>query len=143
MAEMTVYEAVGGDQFFAELAAEFYRRVRTDKILAPMYGSDDLAGAERRLFLFLRQYWGGPTDYIQERGAPRLRMRHIAYHIDRAAQEHWLACMRFALDAQQLPEVLDGILWNYFTQAADGMRNTADPAPADDPEQEASTPYDR
>lgn len=128
---MTVYEAAGGDQFFADLAHEFYARVRTDAVLAPMYGTDDLAGAEHRLKVFLRQYWGGPDDYRRERGAPRLRMRHFAYRIDTEARDHWLACMQGALTAMNLPQPLFDVFWNYFTQAADGMRNQPESGPND------------
>ncbi|MEY3467679.1 MAG: hypothetical protein RL532_986, partial [Actinomycetota bacterium] len=97
---MTVYERVGGQQFFDRLAAEFYRGVRTDPVLLALYPTPaDLVSAEQKLAKFLAQYWGGPTTYSDERGHPRLRMRHAPYAIDEAMRDRWLAHMNAALDA--------------------------------------------
>ena len=122
---MTVYEAVGGDDFFAELAHEFYVRVRTDEVLSEMYG-DDLETSEEHLYLFLRQYWGGPDDYTRVRGPAGLRIRHLGYQIGEDARDHWLSCMSGALDAMNLPDTLRNVLWSYFSRAAEGLRNRSD-----------------
>ena len=128
---MTVYERVGGQQFFDLLAAEFYRGVRSDPVLLALYPQpDDLAPAQRRLSMFLAQYWGGPTTYSEERGHPRLRMRHAAYPIDEAMRDRWLAHMNTALDAvtgevtssAAPPEVVVEMR-DYFVRAADHLRN--------------------
>lgn len=119
------YAAFGGEDFFTRLVASFYQRVATDPILRPMYPEEDLGPAERRLRLFLMQYWGGPKTYSQERGHPRLRMRHAPFPVDETAKLAWLKHMRAALDEQQLPPDLDRQLWDYLFSAAQAMVNTA------------------
>ncbi len=120
----TPFDQFGGEAFFTALVAGFYRRVAADPVLRPMYPEADLGPAERRLRLFLMQYWGGPKTYGDERGHPRLRMRHAPYPVDMAAHDHWLAHMRAALDDQQLPDDLDRELWDYLQAAAIAMVNT-------------------
>ncbi|MEO5634808.1 globin [Gaiella sp.] len=120
---VTPFEAFGGHPFFDRLVAAFYRRVETDPVIRPMYPGDDLDPAKERLQLFLEQYWGGPTTYSDDRGHPRLRMRHAAFPIDYAASERWLDHMRAALDEQELPLELDALLREYFEAAAPAMVN--------------------
>ena len=123
--DLPPYDLMGGEQFFQDLVAGFYRRVATDDLLRPMYPEEDLGPAERRLRLFLIQYWGGPTTYSDERGHPRLRMRHAPYPVDLAARDRWLALMRESLDecgADLDPEVRDR-LWLYLESAATAMMN--------------------
>lgn len=119
------YAEFGGEEFFTRLVAGFYARVAEDPLLRPMYPEADLGPAERRLRLFLMQYWGGPKTYSQERGHPRLRMRHAPFPVDEAAKLAWLTHMRAALDDQDLPEDLDRQLWDYLFAAAQAMVNTA------------------
>jgi hemoglobin len=121
------YDDFGGEEFFTALVADFYRGVADDPLLRPMYPEADLGPAERRLRLFLMQYWGGPTTYSDERGHPRLRMRHMPFPIDEAARDHWLAHMRVALDRRGLPEELDRQMWDYLSAAARAMLNVAPP----------------
>lgn len=125
----TPYEQFGGAPFFASLTAAFYRQVAQDDVLRPMYPDADLAEAERRLRMFLEQYWGGPTAYGEERGHPRLRMRHHSFPIDSAARDRWISCMRTALDEQALPPDLDSELWRYLLGSAYAMQNIMDDAP--------------
>ena len=122
--QVTPYERFGGHDFFAALVRDFYVGVAADPVLRPMYPEQDLGPAEERLRLFLEQYWGGPTTYSDERGHPRLRMRHAPYAIDYTAMQHWLDCMRSALDARQLPPEDDAEMWTYLSQAAFAMVNT-------------------
>jgi len=122
--EQTPYERLGGSPFFARLVAAFYGSVEGDPVLRPLYPGSDLGPAAERLRLFLEQYWGGPTTYSEQRGHPRLRMRHAPFTVDEAAREHWLAHMRAALDEQALPPELDVLLWSYFEPAAGAMVNT-------------------
>lgn len=119
----SVYEAVGGTPFFENLTHVFYAHVATDPVLEPMYPAHDMAGAERRLCMFLEQYWGGPTTYSQERGHPRLRMRHNPYPIDAEAREHWLAAMEKALDEAAPSPEIRAEMWDYFARAATAMVN--------------------
>ena len=119
----TPYEALGGSAFFTELVANFYRRVAVDPILRPMYPDADLTEAERRLRLFLEQYWGGPQTYSDERGHPRLRLRHAPYQIDEAARDRWLELMAHAVHEQHLPQDLEDMLWEYLGSAAMSMQN--------------------
>ena len=119
----TVFEAAGGMPFFERLVARFYAGVATDPILRPLYPGEDLADATHRLTLFLAQYWGGPTTYNDERGHPRLRMRHVPFAIGAAERDRWLVHMRAALEAESTsPEVRDQLL-RYFGMAAEAMRN--------------------
>ena len=120
------YELVGGKETFRRLAAKFYEGVATDEVLKPMYPEHDLGPAAERLQLFLEQYWGGPTTYQEQRGHPRLRMRHHPYAIDPEARDHWLACMRVALSARTLSQEDDAEIWSYLVSSAFAMVNTMD-----------------
>ena len=122
----TFWEEVGGTDFFVELVSAFYAQVATDPILRPMYPESDLHGAAERLQLFLEQYWGGPTTYQEERGHPRLRMRHAGFHINPAAKEAWLECMKSAVDGMDLEPILREKLWRYLEGAALHMVNALD-----------------
>jgi hemoglobin len=119
----TLYERAGGMAFFEALVGRFYEAVALDPVLRALYPEADLASAERRLTLFLAQYWGGPRTYDTERGHPRLRMRHAPFAIDADARDRWLRHMRAALaDIDPSPDVaaeLDG----YLATAAEAMRN--------------------
>lgn len=119
----TLYERIGGDTAFATLVREFYRGVSEDEVLKPMYPPDDMAGAERRLKMFLEQYWGGPKTYQEERGHPRLRMRHSAFPIGPKAREAWLGHMRRAVESLSLSRADEAELWDYLERAAHAMLN--------------------
>ena len=120
----TFFERVGGEAVFEKLASEFYRGVSNDPLLSPMYPPEDLAGAERRLRMFLEQYWGGPDTYQKERGHPRLRMRHAQFPIGPKARDAWLSHMRKAVDSLGLSPADDAELWDYLQRAAHAMLNT-------------------
>ena len=122
----TFYEQVGGSEFFEELISHFYGRVAIDPILLPMYPQDDLHEAAIRLQMFLEQYWGGPTTYSQERGHPRLRMRHSAFRINQAARDAWLNNMNAAIDEMKMDEVLRVELKSYVLMAAHSLVNQPD-----------------
>ena len=130
-AETTPYAAMGGAEIFEALVRHFYEGVASDPVLSAMYPEDDLGPAERRLRLFLTQYWGGPTTYSDERGHPRLRMRHNPYVIDDDARDRWLDHMRVALDLTMAEQDLDPAweqeLWRYLVGAAIAMVNAAPP----------------
>jgi hemoglobin len=124
------YDEFGGEAFFVPLVAGFYSRVANDDILRPMYPEEDLEPAERRLRMFLVQYWGGPKTYGEERGHPRLRMRHAPFPVTRAAKDRWLLLMSQSLDdvatEQDLDPAMREQLWQYLTMAAESMLNTVD-----------------
>jgi len=120
----TFYDAVGGRPTFDRLTAEFYARVREDEILAPMYPQDDFEGAQRRLLMFLEQYWGGPTTYHEQRGHPRLRMRHNVFRVTPAARDTWLKYMLNSVDELELAPQADAELRDYLTRAAHSLVNT-------------------
>jgi len=120
----TFYDAVGGEPTFVQLVNRFYREVAADEILRPMYPEEDLTGAEERLRLFLIQYWGGPTTYSQQRGHPRLRMRHVPYTIGPIERDAWLRCMAVAIDETGFEEPYRQRLWNYLEMAANAMMNS-------------------
>jgi hemoglobin len=131
MSVPSAYEQMGGAATFEQLVAAFYRGVASDPVLRPLYPDDDLGPAERRLRMFLEQYWGGPRDYSEERGHPRLRMRHAPFAVDPSARDRWLAHMREALEtipAEQLPAGPRAQLWSYLEMAAHSMVNTFGPA---------------
>jgi len=120
------YEIFGGEAFFADLVSQFYAQVATNEILRPMYPESDMKGAARRLQLFLEQYWGGPTTYQEERGHPRLRMRHAGFHINPAAKDAWLSCMKAAIDGMEMDDAHREKLWRYLEGAALHMVNQLD-----------------
>jgi hemoglobin len=117
-----IYHIIGPEGFQRVVSA-FYRRVAEDDILRPMYPRKDLAPAERRLRLFLEQYFGGPTTYSQERGHPRLRMRHMHFPIDQQARDRWVQLMLAALEEADFPEAVAEIMRTYFEQAASFLIN--------------------
>jgi truncated hemoglobin YjbI len=122
------YDAVGGHETFARLVSAFYAGVAEDDVLRAMYPEDDLAPAAERLRMFLEQYWGGPTTYSEQRGHPRLRMRHAPYAVDHDARVRWLTHMRAAVDELVEDGTLDqgqqAVLWDYLSRAALSMVNT-------------------
>ncbi len=120
---MTFYEAVGGEEFFTRLVGRFYEGVAQDDELRAMYPEEDLGPAEERLRLFLIQYWGGPRTYNEQRGHPRLRMRHFPFRIGAYERDLWLKHMRAAVDSVELPEPLERQLWEYMVMAAHSMVN--------------------
>ncbi|MDQ6937694.1 MAG: globin [Actinomycetota bacterium] len=118
------YEQVGGEDTFRRLVDHFYSGVAADPVLRALYPEDELEPAAERLRMFLVQYWGGPGTYSQQRGHPRLRMRHAPFAIDSTARDAWLRHMRAALDVLELPPEADRRLWAYLETAADSLRNT-------------------
>jgi hemoglobin len=122
-AEPTFYQQVGGHETFRRLVHEFYRGVAADPVLRPLYPDEDLSGAEQRLTMFLEQYWGGPRSYSDQRGHPRLRMRHAPFPIGEAERLAWLGHMRRALDALDLPPGPHDTLWQYLEMAAFSLQN--------------------
>ena len=130
MPESSLYDRVGGMPFFERLVDRFYNGIRHDPVVGPMYEADAedpaLAGPRRRLTLFLVQYWGGPTTYLEERGHPRLRARHFPFPIGSAARDAWLRHMREAIDASNAAPDEREELHAYMTLAADAMLNVAD-----------------
>ena len=120
---MTLYERVGGTPFFTALVDRFYDGVAADPILRPLYPEEDLGAARGRLRDFLVQYWGGPTDYSDPRGHPRLRMRHAPFVIGGTERDRWLDHMRAAVDAMAPAGEDRAELLGYFDMAAEAMRN--------------------
>jgi hemoglobin len=131
--DTTVFEALGGHAFFEGLVGGFYRRLAADPELRPLYPEADLAPAAERLRLFLEQYWGGPATYSEQRGHPRLRLRHAPFPVDDAAAGRWLTHMRASLDEQAPPPELDALVWNYFTAAGAAMVNSSGEATGNRP----------
>jgi hemoglobin len=118
-----LYERVGGAPFFTALVDHFYDGVAADEVLRPLYPEEDLGPAKVRLRDFLVQYWGGPTTYSDERGHPRLRMRHNPFAIGEVERDRWLLHMRAAVDAAAPDPAERDELLAYFDMAADAMRN--------------------
>ena len=122
----TFYDAVGGHPTFAALVARFYAGVAGDPPLRALYPEDDLGPAEQRLLGFLEQYWGGPTTYSEQRGHPRLRMRHAPFAVTPDLRDRWLVHMRDAVDSLDLASGQAIELWTYLERAAHFMVNTDD-----------------
>jgi hemoglobin len=120
--ENEIFAAIG-EEGFDRLIAAFYRQVPQDEVLGPMYPNQDFAGAEQRLRDFLIYRFGGPPRYIEQRGHPRLRMRHAPFQVDLEAREHWLAIMHRALEQAEFPEEVRNTLWNFFENTATAMLN--------------------
>ncbi|MGB3369774.1 MAG: globin [Rhodococcus sp. (in: high G+C Gram-positive bacteria)] len=126
--QQTFYDAVGGADTFHKLTAKFYEEVAKDEIVRPLYPEEDLAPAERRMRMFLEQYWGGPRTYSDERGHPRLRMRHAGFRIGPIERDAWLRCMHIAIasiDDSVLDETHRAQLVDYMEMAANSMVNSA------------------
>lgn len=120
----TLYDAVGGMPFFEALVDRFYDGVASDPPLLRLYPEpDDLSDARRKLTLFLAQYWGGPSSYSDERGHPRLRMRHAPFPIGAEERDRWLTHMRAAVASLDPPPQIATALNDYFEMAAEGLRN--------------------
>jgi hemoglobin len=122
LTEEQVYERIGEDGF-ARLVRAFYAQVPADDVLGPMYPAEDLAGAEQRLRDFLIGRFGGPPRYIEQRGHPRLRMRHMPFVVDEAARDRWVMLMGRALDQAALPEDVTALLREFFGAMATFLRN--------------------
>jgi len=122
--EQTFYDAVGGEEFFNKLVDGFYEGIEADEVIRPMYVGEDLSDAKRHLNLFLQQYWGGPNTYQEERGHPRLRMRHFPFAVDADARDRWLKHMKASLDKIEIESHLKDQLWTYLVSAAHSLINT-------------------
>ena len=125
--EQPLFDRVHGIAFFQRLVDRFYAGVMSDPVLAPLYDVDDLDGARHRLAMFLVQYWGGPATYNEERGHPRLRMRHAPYVIGTTERDRWLVHMIAAVDAFDAAELAAAdraAMVDYFLMAADHMINS-------------------
>src|SRR4030095_13870302 len=117
MNEEDIYETIGEDGFLRLIRA-FYAQVPTDPILGPMYPKEDLAGAEQRLRDFLVGRFGGPPRYMEQRGHPRLRMRHMPFKLDQRARDRWVQLMDKALDEAKLPKESEDFLRGFFHHMA-------------------------
>jgi hemoglobin len=121
-AEENIFQIIG-QEGFAKLVGEFYRRVKTDDLLGPLYPQDDFENAERRLRHFLIQRFGGPGRYSAERGHPRLRMRHAPFPVNLAARNRWMELMELALADAKFSVDVDAMLRKYFQDTATFMIN--------------------
>jgi len=119
------YAEVGGEKVFRQIVHRFYEQVAEDDVLRPLYPEEDLGPAEDRLRMFLEQYWGGPRTYSDQRGHPRLRMRHNPFKVGPIERDAWLRCMRVAVDEAELDEPHRAQLWQYLEYAAASMVNSA------------------
>lgn len=124
MEPTTFYHRVGGRATFEKLVREFYRGVADDPPLLALYPEQDLEPAIQRLTGFLEQYWGGPGTYSEQRGHPRLRLRHQPFAVSPAQRDRWLTHMRTAVDSLALTPEQDATLWEYLERAAHAMVNT-------------------
>lgn len=121
---MELYEQVGGEPVFRALVDRFYDGVALDPILRPLYPDKDLSAARDRLTLFLMQYWGGPTTYSDNRGHPRLRMRHVHWVIGERERDAWLGHMQSALDSIDVPDDARAAIWEHLERAAHSLVNS-------------------
>ena len=122
MDEAAIWEEMG-DEGCRRLVGAFYRRISGDDLLGPMYPAHDLAGAEERLYLFLCFRLGGDSRYPEQRGHPRLRMRHMPFRIGEAERDRWLQLMGEAMTECGMSTGVSGALEPFFAQVADFMRN--------------------
>ncbi|MGB1285726.1 MAG: globin [Aggregatilineales bacterium] len=131
MTEQTsVYEQIGGEDTFRQLVDAFYAKVEQDDLLRKIF-PPDLESGKYWQFLFLMQYWGGPTRYAQERGHPRLRMRHAPYPVDAAARDRWLQYMLEAIDEVGIQEPARTEMRDYFERGATFLINRHRPVSED------------
>jgi hemoglobin len=123
ISEGDIYKQIG-EEGFERLVAAFYRQVPGDDILGPMYPHDDLHGAEQRLRDFLVGRFGGPQRYMEQRGHPRLRMRHMPFKLNQMARDRWVQLMDTARDEVQLPKDSADLLRGFFHHMATFLMNT-------------------
>ncbi len=121
---LTYYERVGGHATFDALVTEFYRGVANDPELRALYPEEDLGPAQHRLLLFLEQYWGGPKTYSEQRGHPRLRMRHAPFAVTPTQRDRWLTHMSAAIDSIALSPMDEELMRGYMNHAANFMVNS-------------------
>lgn len=121
----TLYERAGGRAFFEALVDRFYNGVAEDPILRPLY-PPNLKPPREHLTKFLIQYWGGPTDYMDERGHPRLRMRHVNFAIGWAERDAWFRQMEAAVSSSDLPSEDQALMMDYFNTSATFLINRPD-----------------
>jgi hemoglobin len=119
-----LYDEVGGDAVFRAIVDRFYAGVALDPVLRPLYPEEDLTGARQRLTGFLVQYWGGPGTYSEQRGHPRLRMRHADWVIGEREREAWLGHMREAVDSVELTDAARAAIWDHLERAAWSLVNS-------------------
>lgn len=136
MLTRSLFELAGGEATFRLLVKRFYAGVATDPVLRPVYPEEDLGGATERLTLFLIQYWGGPSTYSEQRGHPRLRLRHAPFAIGQRERDAWLRQMTIAVDSLQLAPQVRQALLDYFESASTAMINR----PAASPRRQDSEP---
>jgi hemoglobin len=122
MTEHDIYSAVGSEGF-ERLVAAFYRQVPADDVLGPLYPAQDFQGAEQRLRDFLIYRFGGPPVYIEQRGHPRLRIRHSPFPIGQSARDRWVELMHRALDEAAFPSEVQAILRDFFASTATFLMN--------------------
>lgn len=125
MEEHEVYSVIGHEGF-ERLVAAFYRQVPDDDLLGPLYPADDFQGAEQRLRDFLIYRFGGPPVYIEQRGHPRLRMRHAAFPIGQRVRDRWVQLMDRALEQATLPDEVRQLLGAFFASMATFLMNRSD-----------------
>jgi hemoglobin len=118
-----LYEEVGGEPVFRALVDRFYEGVALDPVLRPLYPDEDLTAAKERLRMFLEQYWGGPTTYSEQRGHPRLRMRHAGWVIGERERDAWLGHMRRAVAELDVTEEARAAIWEHLERAAHTLVN--------------------
>jgi len=124
MLNRSLYELAGGEETFRRLVQRFYSRVAVDPILRRVYPEEDVGPATERLTLFLIQYWGGPSTYSEQRGHPRLRLRHQPFVIGESERDAWLGHMTWAVDSLDLAPAVRKALLDYFETASTAMINT-------------------
>lgn len=112
----TVYDMLG-EAPLRRMVDAFYERIESDELLRPMF-PEDLEESRQRQFLFLVQYFGGPRHYMEQRGHPRLRMRHFPFAIDKKARDHWLEHMLAAIDDAEIEEPARSMMRDYFEQSS-------------------------
>lgn len=126
--KQSFYEAIGGEPTFARIVRGFYAQVREDDLIGPLYPDQDWEGAEQRLKWFLAQYWGGPQTFSENRGHPRLRMRHVDYSIGIPEADRWLEMMKNSLDQideETLPPAYRAAMWEHMERVAQMLINRA------------------
>lgn len=124
----SLFELAGGEPTFRLLVQRFYARVAADPVLRRVYPDEDLSAATERLTLFLIQYWGGPSTYSEQRGHPRLRMRHAPFAIGQRERDAWLGHMKAAVESLALAPQVRQALLDYFETASTAMINQPSPS---------------
>lgn len=120
-----IYDAIGGAPAVRRLVEAFYPRIQAHPLLSPLF-PEDITPVMEKQYMFLTQFFGGPSLYSDRHGHPMMRARHLPFPITKERADAWLGCMRGALAESGLPEELQTLVLERLSGPAYHFINTGD-----------------